>query len=253
MKLKLINLNLFEGGLLFERAFDFIDSYRPDLICLQEIFDGQTPNLPSNLRTTQLLHQHFSDYHLFFSPEFIAIRDEGKIPIGNAILSKFPFITQSTIELSQPFGEYLSPPADKDWSHHPKNMQQVHLVIGGLSLDLFNLHGIWGLGGDDTPARLKMSQIIIDQIQDMENVILSGDFNVKPNTQTIANIEQHLTNVFKDELTTTFNMKRKTNPGYATAVVDMVFASPHIQIISKSCPQVDISDHLPLVVEFDLQ
>ena len=97
-----------------------------------------------------------------------------------------------------------------------------------------------------------MSKIIRDQIKDKENVILAGDFNVRPDTKTIHNIEKVLKNVFKDELVTTFNMKRKTNPGYATAVVDMIFISHNTAVVSHSCPPVDISDHLPLVCEFNI-
>ena len=58
--------------------------------------------------------------------------------------------------------------------------------------------------------------------------------------------------MFKDELKTTFNMKRKTDPGYAAAVVDMIFISKNIEVISHDCPQVDISDHLPLVCKFNI-
>lgn len=47
-------------------------------------------------------------------------------------------------------------------------------------------------------------------------------------------------------------MKRKTTFGYATAVVDMIFVSGDICVTSKSCPKVDISDHLPLVCEFEI-
>ncbi len=74
-------------------------------------------------------------------------------------------------------------------------------------------------------------------------------------TQTIRNIEKHLNNVFKDELSTTFNVKHKDLtrfPGYATAVVDMVFVSSDLQVQSKKCPAVDVSDHLPLVCDLVL-
>ncbi len=61
-----------------------------------------------------------------------------------------------------------------------------------------------------------------------------------------------MVNVFKDELATTFNMKHKVDPGYATAAVDMFFASSDIKIVSKSCPDDDVSDHKPLVVTIEI-
>jgi len=60
-------------------------------------------------------------------------------------------------------------------------------------------------------------------------------------------ISDHLTNIFGNELKTSFNMRRKDNPGYATACVDMLFVSSDIKVMDKVCPDVDISDHLPLV------
>jgi endonuclease/exonuclease/phosphatase family metal-dependent hydrolase len=73
-----------------------------------------------------------------------------------------------------------------------------------------------------------------------------------PNTQVVKNIEQHLVSVFKDELTTTFNMKQKSNPGYATSVVDMMFVSADVKVADHECLQVDVSDHLPLIVTLDV-
>ena len=119
----------------------------------------------------------------------------------------------------------------------------------------WKLCGIWGLDGGDNSARFKMSDIIVEQIKDKEKVLLAGDFNLKPNTQTIKNIEKYLTNVFKDELKSSFNLSRKNLekfPGYATAVVDMLFVSSDIKLLTHSCPQVDVSDHLPLICEFEV-
>lgn len=80
------------------------------------------------------------------------------------------------------------------------------------------------------------------------HVILAGDTNAKPTNQAMRNLEKHFVSVFGDELTTTFNMKRKTNPGYATAAVDLMYISPDLEVIQKACLDVDVSDHLPLVV-----
>jgi endonuclease/exonuclease/phosphatase family metal-dependent hydrolase len=64
-------------------------------------------------------------------------------------------------------------------------------------------------------------------------------------------IEEHLTSVFGNSLTTTFNMRRKENPGYATAAVDLMYISNDLRVTGKDCPDVDISDHLPLVVTLE--
>ena len=112
---------------------------------------------------------------------------------------------------------------------------------------------MYDLDGDNfSEARRKMSDTIIKNIQGKDNVILAGDTNAKPTNKAMRAVEDHLTNVFGNDLTTTFNMRRKENPGYATAVVDLMYVSPNIRILDKVCPAVDISDHLPLIATFEI-
>ncbi|MBU0978209.1 endonuclease/exonuclease/phosphatase family protein [Patescibacteria group bacterium] len=255
MTIKFLTLNLLQGGLLMDNILNFLDQQQPDIIALQEVHNGTNPNLPANYRSIQILSQHLSRYKSFFKAGFLRQAPEGNIDQGNAIFSKFPIKQKEAYFVN---GEYdLQPniPPNRDWSTNPQIMQWAEIEVGDNNLNIFNLHGIWGKDGDDNPARHRMGQIILDQIKGKSNVILAGDFNLRPTTQVIKNIEQHLTNVFKDELVTTFNLQRKgpsADSGYATSVVDMIFVSPNLKIISHSCPQVDISDHLPLVIELGI-
>jgi endonuclease/exonuclease/phosphatase family metal-dependent hydrolase len=255
MRLKFISLNLYEGGLLFENIIEFLKKENPDIIAFQEVNNGIDPKLPNNLRSMQVLSKLLPDYYHFFAPEILLRYSEGKIDIGNAIFSKFPISKEKTIFFSIPYGEYDAVPIDGDFSKQPKNMQCCEVEVDGTTLTICNLHGIWGLDGADNDGRLKMSDLIVEQIEEKSRVILAGDFNIKPNTQTIKNIEKHLVNVFKNQLNSTFNLKRKDLkrfPGYATAVVDMIFTSQDLQVLKHSCPNVDVSDHLPLIIEFDI-
>lgn len=255
MRIKIISLNLYEGGLLFDSVIDFLNQEQPDILALQEVNNGLDPILPDRLRSIQVLSKALPNFYHFFSPEILLRYPEGKIDIGNAIFSRFPITNQETFFLNAPYGEYDPVPIGGDFSKHPKNMQSCEIEVGDSNLNVCNLHGIWGLDGTDNPARLKMSEIIIKQTRGKNNVILAGDFNIKPKTRTIESIEKHLTNIFRDELKTTFNLARKdleNFPGYASAVVDMIFASPDLAVVKKSCPKVDVSDHLPLIIEIEV-
>ena len=152
-------------------------------------------------------------------------------------------------------GSYLDnyvPKVKGDFRDLPRSFVSAEISVNNTRLNVVNIHGVWGFDGEDNPNRLKMGKAVINEIKGKTNVILSGDFNTKPHTKSMRNIEKYLTNVFKDELTTSFNMKRKNPPGgYSTAVVDMVFISPNIKVISHICPNVDISDHLPQVCVFE--
>lgn len=247
MKAKIVSLNLFEGGLFWENIEAFLLKEDPAVLCLQEVFNGDKKQ-PLSFQSITRLKELFPEYYFYYSPEMHETWPHGGGDIGNAIFSRFPIVDQKTIPLHRKYERIIRPKDEKDFSHYPKNLQHIVIEIDRKQLHILNLHGIWGLDGDDTPERLKMSKKIVDEIKGVELAVLMGDFNLRPETKTIEAIEHEMTNVFKGELTTTFNMKHKKNPGYATAVVDMFFTSPTVKIVSSYCPDDDVSDHKPLVV-----
>ncbi len=256
MKLKIINLNILHGGRFMDNLLHFLKNANADILCLQEVYNGTNSKWERRYRTVEVLQLELSLPYVRFAAEMLDRADFGKVDQGNAIFSKFPLEEKETIFYDVPYGEYSeneeNAKKDGDFTFWPHNLQHVIVQLPHKNLHLFNTHGIWGLDGGDNPRRIHMSNTIIDQIQDMDSVILAGDFNLRPATQTIQNIQKHLKNVFKDELVSTFNMKQKKNPGYATAVVDMVFVSSDIAVAEHCMPQVDISDHLPLIVTIEV-
>lgn len=250
MKFRIISLNLWLGGNLFGAILDFLKK-KPDILASQEVYNGKNPILNRKYRSFDVLKTELGYNYASFAPTFLENLKLGKIERGNAIFSKFPIISTNITFYDVPYNDnYVAP--IKDFSYIPRNLQHVTVRINNKQLNLFNTQGIWGVDGSDTKRRLQMGQTIINRVRNKENVILLGDFNLDPNTKIVANIEKYLKNVFKNELTTTFNMKRKDKPGYAKAVVDMIFVSKNIKVIEHYCPQVDISDHLPLVCVLEI-
>ena len=115
---------------------------------------------------------------------------EGKVDRGNAILSRFPITKTNDIFYDRPYGVY-SENRPQDFPILPRTVQKAEIQIDNKIVNVFNTQGIWGLDGDDNERRLKMSRTILDRIKGKRNVILAGDFNVKPNTKTINNIEKY--------------------------------------------------------------
>ncbi len=247
MKLKFLTLNLFEGGVFWNNMLDFLIKENPDIFCLQEAYNSYDENLAPNLRSAELLAKQFNTYYFRFAPLLRHIRPEGKIEFGNLVFSRFPIISHQEIFFDIPYDpDFIKEKCHGDFQRIPRNMQRVEIKLNGKIINVFNVHGIWGFHGRDTQRRLKMSEIIVKEIKDKENVIMAGDFNLSPNTKTIKKIENHLVSVFGTSLVSTFNMKRKTNASYGKAAVDMIFVSKNIKVLDKFCYQVDVSDHLPL-------
>ncbi|MCL5438431.1 MAG: endonuclease/exonuclease/phosphatase family protein [Patescibacteria group bacterium] len=249
MKIKFINLNIWQGRLL-EEAIEFIKSQKPDIVSLQEVYNKNNHGTEKRHKTFEIFKKELNFLYTSFAPAFIHV-NEGKTLQGNAIFSNFSIIPEEIIFYDIPFGDFYMR-TWKDSRFVPRNLQHVVIKIDDKKINVFNTQGIWGTDGKDNRRRLAMSRTIIDKIKNKQNVVLSGDFNVSPNTKTVGNIEKYLNNVFKDELITSFNMRRKDNPGYASAIVDMVFMSKNIKVLDHFCPQVDVSDHLPLVCVFEI-
>jgi endonuclease/exonuclease/phosphatase family metal-dependent hydrolase len=253
MIIKIISLNLWIGGVFLDKIIDFLRQENADIVLLQEVFDGRDETLKPQYRTLQELEKALTYPHAQFAPAFLEDVDGKKIVQGNAVLSQFPLKEVSTVFYDVPFGERI----DERWafSETPRNLQHVAAEVNGRQLHLFNTQGIWGEDGRDTPRRLAMATTIMREVAASKPVVLAGDFNVEPDTETMQAVRNSLKDVFYSELTTTFNTAEKDlikYPGYATSVVDMMFVSDDISVVKHHCPEVGISDHLPLVAEIEL-
>lgn len=253
MRLKIVSLNVWIGGILFEPMLDFLNDQQADIILLQEVFNGQDKNLKPQYRTYNELQTNLDIQYSHFAPAFLEDVDGQEIVQGNAIFSRFPLNEIGISHYDVPYGKRKN--VREEFHLTPRSLQHVVANIRNIKLHLLNTQGIWGLDGEDNQRRLAMSDRILEEINGNSPLLLAGDFNLQPKTQTIRKIEEKLNNVFKNELKTSFNLQRKDlekYPGFATAVVDMVFLTHNIKVIRKSCPQVDISDHLPLIATIEI-
>lgn len=253
MKLKAASINIEHGGVLMDDLLTFIRSEDPDILCMQEVHTGSRKLLEPRLKTLQHFVNELDYPFQFFTPIY---RDydntvDGSSYSGMAILSKVPITNAKSIYFDLPYSETYRD-SFENAPNHPAGMQYVELSHGNTRVNVFNVHGPWDLDGDNFGARRQaMRDSIVSETKDMKSVLLMGDTNAKNTNAAFGQLEP-LVSVFGERLTTTFNMKRKTLEGYATAAVDMMFVSDDVAVISSECPAIEISDHLPLIATFDI-
>jgi endonuclease/exonuclease/phosphatase family metal-dependent hydrolase len=252
MKLKIVCLNMWSGGELFPQLIKFLETENADVLMLQEAYNGVDPGLAKQYRSMEILADSLTYEHRLFALAFIRDLPLGKVPHGNAILSKYPLIQKDNRFLQKSTREYYQD-IPEHWPILPSVLQHVEIKAPNGSAEIFNMHGVWDLDGDNpSPQRVEMSRILLEETEALQRVILAGDTNAKPSNPALKALEVQLKPVFDPPPSTTFNMRRKDNPGYATAAVDLMYVSPDIQIIEARCPNVDVSDHLPLVVTLEI-
>ena len=255
-QLTIVNLNLWHGGRLYEPMLEFLRQTDADILIAQEAYDGTDEQLSVQFRTMTTLPEALGYDHAAFERLFPLTVDGARTHFGNAVFSRFPITSSRATFFDVPYTEDYEHPQEEpgsDFSQTPRALQVCELDIDGIALNVFNNHGIWGFDGKDTERRLAMTDTILQTVGDQQRTLLAGDFNVDEKTRTIGNIEKRLTNIFKGERTTSFNVSRKDSPGYATAVVDFIFVSDDIEVITHESPEVDVSDHLPLVCRLAFQ
>lgn len=242
------------GGIVWQPLYDFLLEQKADVMLLQEVYNGGKPEFENRFRSKQILEEAFPDYESDFMTCIGDLRQkEGLIDNGNMILTKWSIVSRAQIYFDI---NYLQVDHDRttDFSTWPAIAQCATVNLPNQKqIQLVNIHGpLWYKGGECTERRLQM----VDRLNQLLSLglptIIAGDSNATPDNPCWQKLTASHTNVFGSSLSTTFNMRRKTNPGYATASVDIFLTTPDVKINSAQCLDVDVSDHLPIVMEVEV-
>ncbi len=266
--MKLIALNIWLGK-AYEPLMGFLKEHSPqtDIFCLQEVLSisadvalrrgrgaehrGHHTNIFSDLASL------LTDFHGYYAPAFDTFAFEGmpmhfNLSIGQAMFVRKSYTVNSAGSVfiyrsSTAAGESMKP-----W---PANFQYARLKIGQKHFTIANLHGTAYPGTKlDTADRIEQSRRVVKFLREERGAkILCGDFNLLPETKSIQMIEEaRMTN-----LITTYHIAttRSTfSPYYGKEgfqrFADYVLVSPEVNVKRFSVPDVAISDHLPMVLEF---
>ncbi|MFA5954251.1 MAG: endonuclease/exonuclease/phosphatase family protein [Patescibacteria group bacterium] len=249
MKIKIINLNLWLGGQhTWDNILEYLRHEDPDIIFLQEVNNSTKKDVPPYLTSYASLQRELNLPYSEYETQFNVKYGDEYVPRGVAIFSRFPLSNKFVVWL---YGNVTADVDDSDIESiptFPRNLLHCQTEINNTRYNLMTLQGVWAHDGRETEAQKQMGQKIVDYVADKENVILGGDFNVNEKTESIKFLGKHLTNVFKSERVTSFNMARKNKPGYGEAVVDFIFLGPTIKVVSHYSSDKDVSDHQSQVV-----
>ncbi len=253
MRIKIININTWWGGrYLWDNLTQYLKSEQADIVMMQEACVNSGSGLLQYLTTAaslkKMLDYPYAEQQLQYGEKV----GQETLSLANAMLSRFPLINKSVVWLQGNGPGAIDNANPASFPDAPRNLLHCQMDINDQLYNLITLQGVWAPDSNVTDGQLAQGKVPADYIKDKPNIILSGDFNVKEGSQPISLIEQYLTNIFVGERKSSFNMKHKTNPGYATAVVDFVFTSPDLKVTDHYTADADVSDHQSQVVILDL-
>lgn len=261
--MKLISLNTW-GGKYFKSLIDFIKQKSKDteIFCLQEIYDTSSDIkqyrniIRANLLTE--LKNILKDFQCFYFPNLYGFDDEANpvkfdLQYGPAIFVKNSIIVNSHNNYFIYKNKILYP-LKKDFSNLATPLQYISFNLNRKTFTIFNFHGTPFPGEKlDSRRRLLETKRVKKIIENKSGAkILVGDFNLLPNTQSIKIFEKNMRNLIKE-----FNIQktRSTLSPFSKSsdfqkFADYAFVTDDVNVLKFEVPEVEISDHLPMIVEF---
>lgn len=242
--MKLITLNLW-GGHLRNPLLNFIDKYQNvDIFCLQEVYCNAHQAVTEEDRELSL--NIFSDLQQLLPNHFPIFKPAVENIYGIAMLlkSNIDILGEGDINIHQ---KQHYPGIGLN---HPRDLQWVECEINKKTYFILNVHGLWnGQGKKDTPERINQSQRIrhfMDTINTPK--ILCGDFNLRPDTESMNMIEQGMNNLIKiNNISSTRTRYYKKEEKFA----DYILTSPDIVVNEFAVLSDEVSDHAPLYLDFN--
>lgn len=160
---------------------------------------------------------------------------------GNAVLSRFPILETEVVPIPDALIH------DEKTSYESRAVVRVKLDVNGTAVTVLQTH--FGLAIAEQQNAQQTVLKLLDQIDGP--VILMGDFNIRPSN--------FLLNPIRERLIDTAFLKEgyfKTFPSYECnypdCKIDYVFVSSHFKPLAMEIVQTKSSDHMPYVVELEM-
>jgi len=256
---KLISLNAW-GGKGREALLAFVEQEEKDtdVFCFQEIFQSDTCAwLPSGCHADlyRELEKALPGFVGYFSPEQDGFDIHGKVPAELGLsIGHATFVRKEVLVTTQ--GHFFiyrerNGIQNEDTKTMPKLADYVAVRFGGEHYIIVNVHGLWWPYDKlDTEERIAQSGKLRTFLDGRsEKKILCGDLNLRPETRSIYILDEVMRNLVKE-----YGVKTTRSAHYdflaSDPFADYVFVSHDVRVINFSLPDVAVSDHLPLVLQF---
>jgi endonuclease/exonuclease/phosphatase family metal-dependent hydrolase len=242
--LTLISLNIWGGSVLPQLLKFISDHQNVDIFCLQEVYHNareriSTDDAPVCLniheRIGDILHNHAAYFK----------------PVVDGIYGLSMFIKKDLlIEKEGHHAIHTNPAYIGRGPTHSRILQWASVQHDNNRYAIVNVHGLWnGKGKNDSPERLVQSHNIRKCIETLETpLVVCGDFNLNPTTQSLALIQDGMQNLITQHNVTSTRSSLYTKP---EKFADYILTSKDIGVSKFKVMSDEVSDHLPLFLEFN--
>ena len=252
--MKIISLNIWDAR-VFEPLMNFFNNNQDvDIFCLQEVFNSNQEGVfrgDKRLNGFSEIAKRLPNHTGYFTVTEVLdeLPPQGiEAPYGLAIFVK------KDIEVLSHHHDLIFQPeyyVHEDAKTHKRFIQSICVLKNGAPISISNVHGLWnGQGKTDTQDRIKQSNKIKNHVGIFEHpVVLVGDFNLLPDTKSLAIIKENMRDLIAEYKITSTRSALYTKHKEPVLFADYAFTSPEIEIKHFEVLQDEVSDHLPLLLE----
>lgn len=253
--MKILTLNIWGGRAGSKELLSFIASHGEDVdvFCFQEVWSAPYTHLEgTKAGGLEINHQNIMVYALqgisealpnhqyFFHPHHL--ENYGLMML---VRKGINILGSGDVFVHKERG-YVP---EGDLGHHARNLQYVTVEQHGTQVTVLNFHGLWnGKGKTDSDERLEQSRNVLNFIEQLNTpVVLCGDFNLLPDTESIKMFESAgLRNLIRENGITSTRTTLYEKP---VKFADYIFTSSNVDVKDfRVLPDV-VSDHAPLSIE----
>ncbi len=262
--MKLINLNVWIKIDNSKEIWEFLKKQNPDIIAFQEILRHFDEKVFEKYKSKEIIEKNiWKDFkYSFFWPVWLTekmfMNNKIYLDFGGFVEQWNQFISKYPIEKASNEFFYWNYELKYDWTDFVENDHSRAILVSYLNIEwkklkIINIHWTYSKDKLDSERSFLQCKKVLEIAKREElPTIIVGDFNLFPETKSIKIIEKEFKN-----LITEYNIKT-TRPDFKdhldvwNNVVDYIFVNEKIKVNNFEVIDTDISDHLPLILNFKI-
>lgn len=262
--MRLIDLNVSIKLDNNEKVIKLFNNIESDIITLQEVVRGIDSSVYDRYNNSKIIKDNINDKYKysFFGALWVAkyhikngiiSKDFGAtVEQGNEIISKYPIVEAENMFFYKNYAPFEETTNFRK-EDHPRALERVILQINDKKLQLLNIHGIWNNGKVGDERTIKECEFVLKVATNQEMpTIITGDFNLNPTSESIKLINERFKNLIDIYSITTTRPVIRDGLDVGDNVDDYIFINNKIRVNDFKVIKTDVSDHYPLILDFDI-
>lgn len=245
--MKLIQLNTWSCKLPTQ-VVRLFEEQRPDFVCLQEAISANFN--PMVMNTIEQVFEKYAFADVLYTPliEFAFMKQ--RMQRGNMIASQSKILDSSEVWTHGSFNGDFDIIEAQGVTNGSRNIVHARVATSDGIVNILTLHGYiikeHKNGNEET---LKACKQLVSFAETLDGpVIITGDFNLAPDSESIQYVNQKYRNLsIEYNLPTTRNYLTSK-----TEVCDYIFVNEKVQVNNFFMSEIVASDHNALVLDFDI-